>query len=99
MNNANDNEVITDIKRELYNTWLILFVIQLIVGSHAIYELADKYPDIGFIQYVCILSIGAAVIAAILLAILVVLFFIAAGIFIGIGVFREHRRSRRNDAS
>jgi len=95
MNNANDNGGIQHIKQELLKGWFYIFVMQLVIGGYAIYELADKYPDIGFIPYTLILTIGAAIIAAVLLLILAILFTIIGAIFVGCSLWRE----RKNDAS
>lgn len=98
MNNAQRKEAITEIKQELFSGWKIIFVIQLIVGGHAIYELADKYPDMGLIYYSVMLIFGAALMATVLLVILAVLFTIIGAIFVGFSVWMERRRERKNDA-
>lgn len=99
MNEVERKEAIQGIKQELYSAWKFLFVIQLIVGGHAIYELADKYPDMGLIYYSIMLIIGASLIAAVLLGIVVILFLIFAGGMIGVMAWREKRRERQNDSS
>lgn len=97
MNDVERQEAIAEIKQELkqelFRNWKILFVLQLIIGGHAIYTLADTYPDIGLIQYALMLTIGAAITAAVLLILLVVLLGIIGAIFFGFSLWRE----RKND--
>lgn len=95
MNAAERKEAIKDIKQELFGAWKFLFVLQLIVGGHTIYELAAEYPDMGLIYYSIMLIVGASLIAAVLLLIVVIIFSICAGIFVGAMAWRE----RGNDAS
>ena len=99
MINSESKETLEDMKAEAIKAWIYLFIIQLVVGGHAIYELADKYPDLGFIRYALILTIGAALIAAVLLAIVAVLFTIFGAIVVGITLLREKMRERNNDSS
>ena len=87
----NMNKAKESIKKGLFEIWTYLFIAQLVVGGHAIYELADKYPDIGFIQYAIMLLIGAAVIAAILLVIILIVGFIGFFIFMYVHTWWEDR--------
>lgn len=84
-----------EVRTELFGLWKYLFVIQLVIGGHAVYELAAEYPDIGFFQYSILLVVGASLIAAILLAIALIIFLFCAGCFVGIQVWKE----RKHDAS
>ena len=91
MNNAKRQAMKKDIKKGLFEIWTYLFISQLVVGGHAIYELADKYPDIGFIQYAMIVLIGAAVIAAILLVIILIVGAIGFYAFMKVYTWWEER--------
>lgn len=95
MINDESRETLKEMRAEAIKAWFYIFVIQLVVGGHAIYELAAEYPGMGLIQYSLLLSIGAAIIAAVLLAIAVVLFAIIGAGFVGFHIWKE----KKNDSS
>jgi len=81
-------------KKLLLEGWVYLFIGQLIVGGHSIYELADKYPDLGIIQYAFVLSFGSVIIATFLLGVITICYFIAKAIGVKIESWRERCRER-----
>ena len=99
MKPAEGNKMIQEFKQELFSAWKYLFVIQLVIGGHAVYVLAAEYPDIGFIQYAIMLVLGAALIATVLLAIIIIIGSLIGASILGVQIWRDRKRESSNDSS
>ncbi len=80
-----------DIRRELWHGWLILFVIQLVMGVYHLYHLWPEFADIPLWGTAFIWALASAIMATILLPAVVFLMFLAAAIVFGIMHWRETR--------
>lgn len=99
MDAAERKAALKEIKGELWSGWKILFVIQLVVGGHAILQFAAEnthWLDMNVWLYAVILLSCAAIITTILLIICVIVFIIAGSCVVGFMLWKEGREEKND---
>jgi len=79
-----------EFKRDVAQTWLIMFVIQLAFGAYSVYQLVPQYPDHGFFFFAIVVLIGAALMAVIL----TLAFYVLVGIAGGFALWLHVRKNK-----
>ena len=101
MNKVERKETWREIRSELWQAWKWLFVIQLVVGGHAILNFAAEnthWLDMNVWLYAIILLSCAAIITTILLIICVIVFIIAGSAVVSFMLWKEGREEKKSDA-
>ena len=87
-------EMWRDMRKEAWDGWKIVFFIQLIMGSHILYENAAQYPDMGLFYYAFMLLLVTAIAATILFVLITIFLFIVGACVVAFMMWRENKRER-----
>jgi len=81
-----------DIAKETWWAWKLAFLMQLVIGSHVLYERAAEYPDMGFWYYTLVLLFVSAIAATLLVFIVSVLLILIGSIIVAFMLWREGKK-------
>ena len=95
--NELDEEQKNDFREARSNVWWLWkmsFVIQLVIGSHSMYEYYPQWSDMSFLLYTLVLLTGAAIAATVILVFIFIVLFIAGAAVLGFEIWKEKRREK-----
>lgn len=80
-------------KKEFLQTYLLMFIFQLVIGSYAIYTAYLEYEVMGFWKHSFLLVFGAALIGLVLTIAAFVIMIIVGSIVVGFQLWLESRKN------
>lgn len=83
-----------DLRSEAWDGWKIVFLIQLIMGSHILYVNAAQYPDMGLFYYAFMLLLVSAIAATILFVLITIFLFFVGSCIVAFMMWWENRSGR-----
>jgi type III secretory pathway component EscU len=86
------SEMWRDLRKELLHGWLIVFVVQLLIGIYYLYQMWPELTEYPAWAIGALWVITSAIAATILVPIVIAVMFVAAAIVFAFMFWRESRR-------